>query len=294
MEKNLYEMLDISKKDLQNILDDINSYYLSYLKNKKYGKRLIQVPQGPLKEIQKTLHRKVLTKYTISPAAHGFVKGRSPKTNAEPHLGKERIYCFDILNFFPSIHYNTVYSSLSTQNEYFRFSDEEMIYITRIVTFNGRLPQGAPTSPAISNIVMKEFDMKMMSIVRQFGHYTRYADDITISTDRKDVGRSIETLVLSNLVSYGLHSNRRKLKKYHKGIQQRVTGVVVNEKTNVPRKVWKNVRAHLHNIKKEGKCSQQESMNLRGTIEWIRSLNTQKGQKFLETYKTIVGNLEIS
>ena len=165
--------------------------------------------------------------------------------------------------------------------------------ISRIVTLNNSLPQGAPTSPAISNSYLSKFDEFACDISRERGlDYTRYADDITISGNNKQkINRLIKELE-KNLKSYGLKLNHKKTLIASKGGQQRVTGIVVNEKPVPSRKYRRKVRSIFHHAKKEPLKYKSKTKELNGYYSYIKSFPDLKNNKEVSEYLSILQNLK--
>jgi RNA-directed DNA polymerase len=237
--------------------------------------------------------REILYKFQVSEISHGFVPGKSPKTNAEKHVGKKYLLTLDIRNFFNSITYNDILYLLKNLLEMtpsinlnLEWSDIEAI--TELITLNGKLPQGVCTSPAASNLFMFKFDEKLQAfaILNNFV-ITRYADDIAISSNKRINVKEVIDFISKNLNSnlFLQHAKTKVRGYYHR---QKVTGIVVNEKLNVERNTWRNLRARLHQLYyKDTPPSDQELAEVRGKIEWVKSLNPCRGEKFLETLEKI-------
>jgi RNA-directed DNA polymerase len=203
------------------------------------GFRFIEAPEHKLKEQQWQILKVLEKKHKASPFAHGFQYYKNIVTMAIPHVGKKWVACMDIEDFFPSIKYEYFQKPLRTLASvcFHDFKDKKGL----------RLPQGAPTSPLLSNLHLFSFDWRMAWLAHSFGcDYSRYADDIVISGDSK---RHIAALfkvgeaVLDK--HYCLKINHKKTKFMHTSQRQLVCGVVVNEKINLPRRWRKRLRAEV-------------------------------------------------
>ncbi len=183
------------------------SYKFYEIQKRKGGYRQISVPFRNLKQIQQWINTHILSKAAVAKEATGFIKQRSIKDNALPHVGKKVILNIDLLKFFDTITEKRVYyvfknlgyhpnlavdlaklTTVTMQEEYFdTFSPFNKKLFQHIIDKNiAVLPQGAPTSPALSNLVAKELDRKMVELaLRHNCVYTRYADDMTLSTDNE-------------------------------------------------------------------------------------------------------------
>lgn len=206
--------------------------------------------------------------------AHGFVKGRSTVTNAQPHVGAEVVLKFDLSDFFPTVHYFRIVGLFASFGYYVsdgKFDsrdDSRRIAATlgRLCSYTpsakqwgeGFLPQGAPTSPAISNLICRGLDARLQGLAqRNGGAYTRYADDLTFSfRDRAtDLGR-FRWWVDQICHQEGFFVNQRKFRVIARSQRQCVTGIVVNDELRVPRKERRRIRAILHNCRQHGLDSQ--------------------------------------
>lgn len=242
--------------------------YRIYRIPKKKGFRIITEPLDSLKEVQLYL-KGHLDKIQIHPAAHGFVSGRSPITNALPHREKDYILNLDVKNFFPSVKQEALMATLRKQWDQ---PDYMYQWVNYCCFLNGGLPQGACTSPTLSNIFLIEFDVKMSSYADKHKlSYTRYADDITLSGSsylkeaQKEVIKSIER----TLGDFGLSLNRRKIKLTQYSQCQRVTGIVVNnEKLTIPGRQRRKLYLDLRGTRK-----QDLDESTLGYLEYIRSVD---------------------
>jgi len=160
--------------------------------------------------------------------------------------------------------------------------------IARIVTLKNKLPQGAPTSPLISNALLYEFDEKI-SQYSQSMHltYTRYADDITVSGNRKENILKVISLIRNSLISLGLSINDKKTRIATRGGQQRVTGVVVNEIAQPPRVLRKKIRAMFYNANREPEKYADKINNLKGYVSYLQSYPYLKDNKNILKYKNV-------
>ncbi len=224
------------------------------------GTRTLLIPNDETKEIQRRILRRVLAKLRAHPAATGFEKGRSIVDNARPHVGRDVVIKMDVIEFFPA-------TPSSRVESYFRrigWSKKAAALLTRMTTHDGALPQGAPTSPRLSNLVNVGLDaMLLQMITKRDGFYTRYADDITISFDRHPYGelqgRRVRGTVqkaarILKAHDYVAHRNT-KLKILYRHRLQRVTGLVVNDKLQLPRATRRWLRAVRHKKATTGTCS---------------------------------------
>jgi RNA-directed DNA polymerase len=206
------------------------------------GSRRIAAPSQDLKILQRRMLRRLFSRLRVHPAATGFQRGESFVTNARRHQAKAIVISFDIKDFFPSITADRV-------RRYFRaigWNRQATQLLVRLVTWQGRLPQGAPTSPRLSNLVNYRMDTRLTKLAERFkATYTRYADDITISLEDEDqdlhslIGRTIAVL---RSEGYQPHL-RRKFDVRRRHQRQEVTGLVVNSQANLSRTTRRWLRA---------------------------------------------------
>lgn len=234
--------------ELETLRGCQTQYHEHFIPKKRGGQRRLLIPAPDLKSIQRRILRRLLARLRAHPAAHGFEKSRSIVTNACPHVGRRVVIKLDIVDFFPS-------TTAVRVEAYFRrigWNAEAAKLLTRLCTHENGLPQGAPTSPRLSNLVNLVFDSRLDRLVaRRKGAYTRYADDLTISFP-KDYPRRARGVIqfarrLAQAFGYRIHT-RGKLRILRPYQQQRVTGLVVNSKVTLPRKVRRKLRAVAHRL----------------------------------------------
>jgi len=238
-----------------------DSYYRTILFYKRAGGiREINAVEGDLKNIQEKLLTKLSEDYLASIYCHGFTKERSILTNASYHVKKKFLIKFDIKDFFPSIGFPRVQGMFMQYP--FSFSKDVSVILAHICCMGpgaGMLPQGGVTSPYVANMICRKLDSRLWGLAKNNNcNFTRYADDITFSTD--DVNklkiRNFEDRVCSIISEEGFEVNERKTKQMWPYHRQVVTGIIVNKKINVNRSYIRNLRAILYNCEKKGIESQ--------------------------------------
>ena len=227
-------------------------YYKTFQIPKNNGKsRTIDEPYPSLKEIQTWILNNVLTpaaKQFVSPVAKAFVPGKSLRDNAKFHKNKKQVVALDIQDFFGSIHFGAVYGAFEKMG----YSTSVSTLLTRLCLLKNSLPQGAPTSPMLSNIVFKCIDDGIFHYCSARGiMYTRYADDMVFSSDDMDISRLI-AYVKMRVENFKMHINEKKTKVMGRGSRQNVTGVVVNDKLQVSRDYRMKIRQEMHFVLKYG------------------------------------------
>lgn len=263
--------------------------------------REIQAPNKELKTEQKKI-LKDLYNIKVSDCAFGFVDKKDIYKNAKEHLGAKYILELDLKNFFDTITKEQVYKALINNG----VDKEKAEYISIVCTRYGATPQGAPTSPYLSNIVCKPMDKKLKDLCIEYGcKYTRYADDLTFSTDNNDgyeMFQKMKSKIQSIINKSGFKINGNKTHTVGKHRQQNVTGIVVNEKLNVSNKDIMKFRAKLHNILMDIRNNKMHNLDeleknydsidaLQGYANFIYNANPKKCEKYVDQVKEIKGKL---
>lgn len=299
-------------------------HYRLLVRKKQRGLRIVLAPRPKLLGAQRWILRNMLTQLAPHPAAHGFTYGRGILTNAAPHVGRDVVVRLDVENFFHQFTYRDVVGlfralgygldvsrtlallTTAAQREMvpgLAFSagmDPRAVWaVTRQSRRGGRhpmLPQGAPTSPALANLLCMRLDWRMAGLAKRFGSsYTRYADDLCFSGGpqfRRDLRRFVP-LVKKILVDERLALAKGKLRFARKGAQQRVAGIVVNEKPNTPARDYRTLRAILHNCSKHGPASQNRAdhprfrEHLLGRVAYHAQVNPARGAKLRAVFERI-------
>ena len=290
----LADFLNVSRKQLSYILyvKGINNLYTSFEIHKKNGGvRKINAPREELKDIQRKLteaiHRhmkkKSKKKNNIS---HAFELDKSIITNAEVHRNKRLVLNIDLKDFFGSIHFGRVRGFFNKNNK-FLLPIEVATVLAQISCFEGKLPQGAPCSPIISNLICEILDYRISKISKKYRlDYTRYADDLTFSTNDKNfLGLQNEFYIeiTQELIRAGFSINEDKKRLQLKDSRQVVTGIVVNKMLNVNRDFYKETRAMAHQLYKQGEFvinGEVASLNqLEGRFAFINQLTRYNNNK---------------
>ncbi|MFE8064733.1 reverse transcriptase domain-containing protein [Priestia aryabhattai] len=254
--RDVCDILEVTPTHLHYILykkGPSKLYYPFNIPKKGGGTRQILAPNDSLRILQQKLNYIMSLIYKPKFAIHGYVKGRSIVSNAKQHLNKNYILNFDIEDFFPSINFGRVRGVLKS---FFGIGKDAATIIANICCYNNLLPQGAPTSPILSNMICFQLDKEMQLIAKQHSCvYTRYADDLTFSTTKKSFPKAIAyhgddcvhlgKRILATIESNGFKINHNKTRLHSKYQHLGVTGVTVNEKLNVKRDYIKKIRAIL-------------------------------------------------
>ena len=212
------------------------------------GERLISSPYPALLECQQWINKNILYKLKTHKAAHGFVRQKSIVSNAKKHLNKKCLLKMDLLNFFPSINLRRVIAIFRSVG----YPPNISFYIASLCCLEDSLPQGAATSPALSNLVAFKLDLRLNALSKQFKLvYTRYADDLTFSG--RHIGLGFLSLVSSIIDDEGFSANHSKTKLIRGEGKKIVTGISVKDKTlKLPRAYKRKLRQEVHYIHKHG------------------------------------------
>lgn len=233
-------------------------YSVSYQRNRHYYRtqipkgdgayRELCIPDNFLKAIQRSIANNLLIYEEISPFATAYRPGGSALVNAKPHVGKPVLLKLDIRHFFEHIIYPVVKEKVFPAE---RYSEANRVLLTLLCVYRDSLPQGAPSSPVISNIIMKDFD-NVIGKWCLFRHitYTRYCDDMTFSGDFNP--KAVIRFVKAELQKMGFFLNDKKTVTVRSGQQKTVTGIIVNEKLNISAAYRRKLRQELYYCRKYG------------------------------------------
>lgn len=261
-------LFGLTYRQLSGIIYASGQKYFSFsIPKASGGKRRIKAPNKQLKNLQRKLNYVLQSVYEPKAATHGFVPGRSTVTNARAHAGAELVLNLDLENFFPSINFGRVRGMLMSVP--YELPAEVATVVAQTCSQEDDLPQGAPTSPTVANMICAKLDSELTYLAKDCrAIYTRYADDITFSTTRRqmsdelvkkaqektaspmevELGNELTDIIRDN----GFSVNQDKVRLQRSNMRQEVTGLVVNEFVNVPRELVRQVRAMLHAWRKFG------------------------------------------
>ncbi len=287
------------------------SHYIQFTVPKKSGgTRELAAPHQELSRCQKWIRQNVLDRIPVHEAAHGFRRGRSTCTNAAPHVGSTVVVNADLADFFPTITFPrvkgvfrelgyspavaTIFALLTTES--LRQTVEYSGQRWHVALGPRSLPQGACTSPGLSNLVSRRLDARLAGLAEKLGwRYTRYADDLTFST--AEDGQPMVGYLLARLrhivVEEGFALNAKKTRVQRRNQSQQVTGIVVNERPGVPRKTVRRLRAILHRARFEGLEAQNREGHphfedwLCGMLAYIEMVNPDQAEPLWTAYESL-------
>lgn len=273
---NLISDNKLSNKEKLKLLYTISNHAEKHYKvfkipKRNGGYRTIYEPDYTLKMIQENILTNVLNERIISSYAKAYKKGLSLLDNALPHLHQKIVLKLDIKDFFPSIDFLKVYKKVFPRNIY---PKAVASLLTNLVTYNNTLPQGAPTSSYISNLVLRSFDIKIGSFCQSKNiAYTRYCDDMTFSGEFNP--QEIINLVKTELFKENFILNKKKIKIIKSNKAQIVTGIVCNEKLSIPRTYKKFIRQNMYYINKYGLNNHLKYINYLDSKDYLNKLYGQ-------------------
>lgn len=253
--------LGISPKTIFSIRANPDKHYRSFSIKKNDGSlRKIDTPRTYLKVIQWWILDNILNKVKLADNVFGFVSGRSAIQNAAYHIGARHILNVDISDFFPSItmeQVSKIFFSLG-------FDESVSAALAELCCLRGRVPQGAPTSPALANLVLRDLDVELSNLAdAEWRKYSRYADDLTFSSMDK-IDDAFLGAVSDAVTRAGFSLKPAKTRFSGSGGRMEVTGVVINEKLQ-PSRVWrKNMRSRLHHMRNTARLTRADVAFLLG------------------------------
>lgn len=255
--KHLAQLLGIEDHVLSAIVNDSKAFYYNFeIPKRNGGKREISAPYPVLLGAQNWIYENILIKQPLHESSKGFVKATSIVDNARPHLNQKHLLKMDIKDFFPSIKINRVISVFRILG----YTKKISYYLASICCLDGALPQGAATSPCLSNIIAKRLDYRLSGLAKKFNLiYTRYADDFTFSGNKISLG--IIEYINSIVSDEGFKINETKTRLIGGKAQKIVTGISISSgKLTIPKKTKRDVRKNIHYILKNGLFEHQKNI----------------------------------
>ena len=259
-QEHLAQQLGIDYSTLRSMVFAPSKFYRSFaIPKRSGGKRTIQAPYASLLSCQRWIYRNILVRTPVHRNAFGFKPGKSIISNARPHLGANNLLKMDLENFFPSI-------PMSWVIQYFHqigYSHKVSFFLASLCCLDNALPQGAPTSPYLSNILLVPLDQRLWRLSRRFQlKYTRYADDMTFSG--KHISSQFIEIVANIISDFGLAVNTNKTHLNKAKGKKIVTGISVGGTClSVPREFKRELRKDIYFIQKFGLLEHMRSKRIR-------------------------------
>ncbi|GHU27076.1 hypothetical protein AGMMS50256_06000 [Betaproteobacteria bacterium] len=305
-------------------VEKLAHYHARWVEKKSGGIRLIEAPKEELRAIQRRILRGILGRVPVHPAAYGCVPGRSVLDNAALHAGSPLLLKLDLQDFFVSIRGTRVHALFRTlgyprtlaryltgltthctplrvlrdvpQEEYPGPEERQRRRVWARQFMERHLPQGAPTSPALANLCAWRLDVRLSGAAKECqARYSRYVDDMVFScADGNPArGRRILNMVQGIILEEGFSPNWRKTRILPSGVSQRITGLVVNQHPNPPRREYDILKAILTNCRRHGAASQNRRglpdfrAHLMGRIGWFRQIRPEHGARLMSLFERI-------
>lgn len=305
MEKQRWEILDAAQLSVLIGVDEAylravarkpQAHYQRFALRKRDGTlRHVFEPEPKLKAVQRWILDNILADLPVGAYAKAFRAGASIRDNARFHRRQPVVISLDIKDFFPSVSLRRIGQVFADAG----CSPALALLLAKLCCLRTALPQGAPTSPALSNLVLGPFDATLAAYCRERNlRFTRYADDITVSGDAAAQKASLLQTVKRLLLEYGFRINRAKTKVLHRYQRQLVTGIVVNEKMQVPKAYRRRIRQEVHYIRRFGLASHVAREEIRhsrylqhllGKIQHVLMVNP--GDEKMQAYRRYIGGL---
>jgi RNA-directed DNA polymerase len=299
---DLSKWLDLPEAELREWLKNAPLWTRGYdytrftLPKRRGGVRTIEAPSEKLKTLQRRVLHRLLNPLPVHPAATGFVPGRSIVDNARPHAGRGVVINIDLADFFPSLTAERVTTAFRALG----WNADAAAILSRICTTENHVPQGAPTSPAVSNLVCRRLDTRLAALAKKFGgHYTRYADDLTFSFPGfgqnkrlrprpkhkpsllrrpapRLVTRGVLTTIRQIIQEEGFTIQMKKKVRVQRAHQrQTATGLIVNRQVNLPRRTRRLIRVMQH-YERSGRLDANRQKQLRGLEALAKMVEKQR------------------
>jgi RNA-directed DNA polymerase len=280
--EDLARMLRTTPGNLEWVLSRMRSFYRSKKRQKSNGSfRTLWIPSGALRDLQQSILREILSRVRPSVCSHGGIRGRSQLTNAAHHKGKPFLSTLDIREFFPSVKPQRVSLLFSDLG----FSGDALSVLTKLTTWDFQLPQGAPTSPSIADLVLSKLDSRMLKLARLHKvTYTRYADDLATSGGGrvKSIRKLQEKILISEGFSIKQVQPDRKSIMSCETDRQELTGLVVNRKVNLAREKRSAIINEAKAVIRSGDAPTPSQV---GKVGWLASVNSEAGANTVRRLK---------
>ncbi|MEO1033940.1 MAG: reverse transcriptase family protein [Pseudomonadota bacterium] len=290
-------------------------YRYRWVDKRSGGQRLLEIPKRRLKAVQRQIATELVAKLPVHDCAHGYVPGRSTRSYVAPHIAQAALLRFDLKDFFISVSSRQVYAIFSS----FGYPSAVAHALARLTTnavpaaivgacpqqlhhenawryARAHLPPGAPTSAALSNLALRRFDARLAGLAARMGlNYSRYADDLAFSwvIPARGKRQRLESMVGAIAIDEGFVLNHNKTRSRAASDRQKLAGIVVNAKPNVPRVDYDRLKATLHNCVRSGPASQNHDCvdnfreHLLGRVNYVRWLNPARGERLLALWRQI-------
>jgi len=278
-------LFGISLSLLRSMSSNPDLHYRRYRIHKALrGYRNIEAPRRFLKIVQRWIYDHILSDTPLPSSVHGFVPDKDIFSNVQPHLRSKNIMVIDIKDFFPSIKQKQVKHVFKELG----FPVKVTIILTNLCTLDGRLPQGAPTSPALANIIFSPIDNQLTNLAKEWEcEYTRYADDLVFSGNMRFTNKH-KLRVIKIIEEAGFRINPKKTRIIGSGGRQIVAGLVANEKGLPPRLKRMDWRAMFHQASLDPKKFKGEGLKLMGIAAFVNKYNSILSNQYKEIAREVI------
>ncbi len=277
--KSLARILSVPRDALLRISETAPHYYRPFDRRKKYGEgkwRHIENPIDPLKTIQKQIQRVLFRDISFPIEIVGGVRGRSLQDAAKPHQRQPDVVTLDIKNFFPSTNNKKVYATIRSA---FCCSNDVSSILTKLTTIRRLLPQGAPTSSAIANLVLLPIHAEIVRIAKENGlRCSFFVDDIIISGPK---ARENLERVIRVIQRYGYHAPRKKIHKMHSGEPQKVLGHAVNKRITITGDKFTALHDEILGLLEQRNVYRYQLQSVRAKIDYVNHMDDMLGRHLL-------------
>ncbi len=326
----LSKFLELPSKFIDWLASNRHSHYrVKLIRKRSNGVRLLEAPKKRLKMVQHRIATEILNAVPAHASVHGFVRNRSAVSYVQPHVSQSVVLRMDLMDFFATISASRIFglfrslgypyavthllcnlcTAVTTMDELAgaaKMLEEPPVFYSvqehaarerlRSLYCQRHLPQGAPTSPALANLVAYRLDCRLTGLAASADvTYTRYADDLLFSGN-DDFGRKVKSFAVqvgAIALEEGFDVNFRKTRIMRRSTRQFAAGIVMNQRTNIQRKEYDRLKAILHNCATRGPAEQNREsrtdfrMHLLGKINWVRQLNPERGEKLAKVFDEI-------
>jgi len=279
-EDDFYNFLKTDKATIENIINNIDCYYKTWVDNKNGKKRRIHDPKKDLKKVQNIILKEILEKETLPKYMIGGVKGGSTKKNAELHENKDYLIKQDIKDFFPSITSGRVFTLFNSLG----FSNKISGLLVKLTTRWNELPQGVCTSTRIALLLIRKMGKRFNNLCSEHGFTPSFYCDDIIFSGRKKI-KNFNKLFKKIIEDEGFRVNIGKERLMSWDNRQEVNNLVINSGVpSVSREERKIIRAKIHNLSKNNNVSITQKKSIYGQISYIKYINKAMGEKLLKYY----------
>jgi RNA-directed DNA polymerase len=288
--EELASLIHLDHRRLYTLVKSSNRFYYRYsIKKPSGGDRKIRQPSKEMKAIQAWILRNILDKLTPSDHATAFIQGRSILSNVLPHANNRYFVCMDIEEFFPSITFHSV-KRIFKMIGYFSYAPG---ILADLCTCDIGLPQGGITSPSLSNLAAARLDRRLSGFTsRRNIIYTRYADDMTFSSNNRDVLNKSISILMEIIRSERFTPHPSKLRVMGPRIRCSITGLVKNSsepKFGVGKKKKRIMRAVMHNLltRKSVDPVYSNEESIRGWLSYLKSIDVKSYESMTAYWQNI-------